>query len=359
MESKNDELNFLDMKLSDAYLEHHGVKGMKWGVWNAATRAKYLGGKIASVGAKSASVLGSAVGAVGRKAGNSASALGERIKARIGSAKAKSAQKKEEKKQAKIEAKEFKRQQKEELELHRKEIGMSKSAYNKLREQTLKSHDPEVVAKGMHTLTDAELETKLSRLDKESKINKWAYAEAEQREKVIQAKFKTITDSPVYKLTSDAVSKSAGILLTDTIVKNGLQPVLDQRVTYAANKSQNKFFDKHTGATRSESAETSAKAVTDKAIKSFKADYETKMERQNKASEASAESLANKYIKELKENRRDSSGRINSPNQSYYDDLKANRRDSSGRINTGNPQDDVYIDALRLTRRKPSGSLRL
>lgn len=25
----------------DAYLSHHGVKGMKWGVWNAETQAKY------------------------------------------------------------------------------------------------------------------------------------------------------------------------------------------------------------------------------------------------------------------------------------------------------------------------------
>ena len=26
---------------SEAYLEHHGIKGMKWGVWNAETKAKY------------------------------------------------------------------------------------------------------------------------------------------------------------------------------------------------------------------------------------------------------------------------------------------------------------------------------
>lgn len=28
---------------TDGYLEHFGVKGMKWGVWNAETRARYLG----------------------------------------------------------------------------------------------------------------------------------------------------------------------------------------------------------------------------------------------------------------------------------------------------------------------------
>jgi hypothetical protein len=30
---------------SDEYLAHHGVLGMKWGVWNEETRARYMGGK--------------------------------------------------------------------------------------------------------------------------------------------------------------------------------------------------------------------------------------------------------------------------------------------------------------------------
>lgn len=30
---------------SDAYLSHHGVKGMKWGVWNEETKARHTGGK--------------------------------------------------------------------------------------------------------------------------------------------------------------------------------------------------------------------------------------------------------------------------------------------------------------------------
>ena len=29
---------------SNAYLEHHGIMGMKWGVRNAETQAKYAGG---------------------------------------------------------------------------------------------------------------------------------------------------------------------------------------------------------------------------------------------------------------------------------------------------------------------------
>ena len=30
---------------SDGYLAHHGIKGMKWGVWNEDTRARRMGGK--------------------------------------------------------------------------------------------------------------------------------------------------------------------------------------------------------------------------------------------------------------------------------------------------------------------------
>lgn len=33
------------MNLSDPCLMHHGVKGMRWGVWNDETRARYAGGK--------------------------------------------------------------------------------------------------------------------------------------------------------------------------------------------------------------------------------------------------------------------------------------------------------------------------
>ena len=35
---------------SDAVLSHHGVKGMHWGIWNAATQAKY--GQTAPTGGK-------------------------------------------------------------------------------------------------------------------------------------------------------------------------------------------------------------------------------------------------------------------------------------------------------------------
>ena len=37
---------------SSAFLAHHGVKGMKWGVWNDETKSKYGGGDSSAKGAK-------------------------------------------------------------------------------------------------------------------------------------------------------------------------------------------------------------------------------------------------------------------------------------------------------------------
>lgn len=51
---------------SEAYLEHHGIKGMKWGVWNAETRARYAhtvkeSGKAALKSAATAALLNFAI----------------------------------------------------------------------------------------------------------------------------------------------------------------------------------------------------------------------------------------------------------------------------------------------------------
>jgi hypothetical protein len=44
---------------SDAYLSHHGTKGMKWGVWNAETMAKYGVGAGVGLARKAAGAGGS------------------------------------------------------------------------------------------------------------------------------------------------------------------------------------------------------------------------------------------------------------------------------------------------------------
>ena len=51
---------------STAYLEHHGIKGMKWGVWNEETRARRMGGGL-SIRKKSGSSEASSSGSGGYK----------------------------------------------------------------------------------------------------------------------------------------------------------------------------------------------------------------------------------------------------------------------------------------------------
>ena len=58
-----------------------------------------------------------------------------------------------------------------------KEAGVSRKArkeFMRLRQETLRAHDPEKVEKGMHTLTDMELDSKLKRLETEDKVRKIA-----------------------------------------------------------------------------------------------------------------------------------------------------------------------------------------
>lgn len=36
-------MNYIVIRTSDDHLEHHGILGMRWGVWNDETRARYTG----------------------------------------------------------------------------------------------------------------------------------------------------------------------------------------------------------------------------------------------------------------------------------------------------------------------------
>ena len=122
--------------MQNEYLAHYGVPGMKWGVRNAETLARY------------------ARDAGGRMRKKMASAAGEAFQ----NLKVKRANRKEAKRLA-------------------KEAGTSRKArreFIKLRKETLRAHDPDKVAKGMHTLTDMELDTKIKRLEAEEKVRKLA-----------------------------------------------------------------------------------------------------------------------------------------------------------------------------------------
>lgn len=167
-----------DDLLNSTPLEHHGTKGMKWGVWNAETRAKYLGG-------------------VKRFAGKKVSEAKEA-------------------REAKQKEKAAKKQAREDVKAQRKELGMTRAKYNELRETTLKSHDPKVVAKGMQTLTDAELDQKLERLRKEDQITKMYLEQSTRKHQEHKARNEAIKANPLYDVGMKALKKASKGLIDDS-----------------------------------------------------------------------------------------------------------------------------------------------
>ena len=184
-----------DDLLNSTPLEHHGTKGMKWGVWNAETRAKYLGG--------AARKISSAKTAVAKSAAKKVSEMKSSHSA---------------KKAAKAEEKAAKKQSKADVAEQRKELGMSRARYNQLRETTLKSHDPKVVAKGMHTLTDMELDKKLDRLKKEDQIARLSSEQATRKHQEHKARSEAIKANPLY---------SVGMNVAGRAIKNVTKGVVD------------------------------------------------------------------------------------------------------------------------------------
>ena len=175
----------------EASLEHHGIQGMKWGIWNAETRARYVGVP-RRAGKALQKKLSSASDSVAKGANAVKAKAGEKVAAR---------------KQAKVE----KKAQKEELAQQRKELGMTRAKYNELREQTLKSHDPRVVERGMQTLTDKELNAKIERLKKEETISRMAADQATRRHQENRARNEAIQSNPLYKIGKDVLYKKIGI----------------------------------------------------------------------------------------------------------------------------------------------------
>lgn len=166
-----------DDLLNSTPLEHHGTKGMKWGVWNAETRAKYLGGVKRFAGKKVSEVKGAH--------------------------------------EAKQKEKAAKKQAREDIKAQRKELGMTRAKYNELRETTLKSHDPKVVAKGMQTLTDAELDQKLERLRKEDQITKMYLEQSTRKHQEHKARNEAIKANPLYDVGMKALKKASKGLIDD------------------------------------------------------------------------------------------------------------------------------------------------
>jgi len=142
---------YVGTSFKDDYLLHYGVKGMRWGVWNAETSARYSGGTGSNRFSK----------------GDDSQGVGSRlIKRATDSVSTRLATRRA-------------------VSIRRKELGIksrkARKAFDKLREETLASTDPEVVAKGMRTLTDSELGEKIARMEKESAVTKLANEQARDR----------------------------------------------------------------------------------------------------------------------------------------------------------------------------------
>ena len=219
----------------DGHLEHHGTKGMKWGVRSRETLRKYgllkgTGSKLAksagnvkkAASAKAAQVSNlaalktkAAAASAKKVAGNASAFTKAKAKAYVDSKKSELAENRKEKAFAKTQS---------------KELGMKQRQFEKLREKTLKSHDPRVVAKGMHTLTDAELNDKLKRLRTENDIGALASAKTARKYQEINQLSDAIKKSVPYDLVSQPIKGAAKGIIYDKFYKAGLAPILDEKI---------------------------------------------------------------------------------------------------------------------------------
>lgn len=220
------------------HLAHYGVKGMHWGVWNAETRAKYS--RAASRGLK----------ASGQMAIKGAKAVYRKAKVRNAVSK---------------ERRTVRKQKASDRRAQRKELGMDPVKYNKLRRRTLKSHDPAVVARGMHTLTDEELGSKIRRLQQEDVVAKMASSRTQDAYRTRQARSQALAANPIYKLGEGYVKKIGDRALDTVLPKKGKK-----------SKGNSGKKSKGNSGNNNKGHDSSGKASNDKKSKngSKKIDYE-------------------------------------------------------------------------------------
>lgn len=162
-------------------IAHYGVKGMKWGVWNAETAARY-----------SHAIRKRVKGAKTRLSKHRSNVKAQRA---------------------------LKRARRKSISRNRKNVGMDPIAYNELRKKTLRSNDPEVIVRGMHTLTDDELDNKLERLRKEDAVYKMAQSRAQDAARTTQAKNQAFSSHPLAQMGRSYADQTFKRILDITIPK--------------------------------------------------------------------------------------------------------------------------------------------
>lgn len=184
------------------YLAHYGVMGMKWGVRNAETQRKYAG---ASGRSKTKKVANRALTATGRVIRTGAGKAVGRVTAA--------------------------HRNRKEVKALAKSVGTTRRGmkeFKKLRTQTLRAHDPELVERGMHTLTDSELNLKLTRLNTEKQVRDLA---ASKRNSVLDTQKKA---EEVKKARKERKNASLGATLIKT--------TYNATVNYAGKKAVDTLF---------------------------------------------------------------------------------------------------------------------
>lgn len=128
----------------EEFLAHYGVKGMRWGVIH-----KRLKKAISSGASRVSKVL-------------------EKKRAKHKKLKKEKAKLKKQRAEAKRKSNEQNKELARANGYGTDPAGMKK--FNDVRRTTLTSHDPATIAKGMHTLTDSELKSKINRMKLESEV---------------------------------------------------------------------------------------------------------------------------------------------------------------------------------------------
>ena len=199
--------------MEDEHLAHHGIMGMKWGVRKERdgsprkTLRSRVGDSIKRFGTVTSQTVNSA---------KSAYASMQKVKIA-------KRQKKVANKMAKDYAKAQKKMDKELLSHDTR----------KQREVALTTHDPVVLKKYMHLLTDDELKSRYDRIDMENKITNLAVKKSDRSYEVFKKRADWAMNSPVGKaaiaLGSEYVRKRAG-----------LNQYATERIKNAASSASNK-----------------------------------------------------------------------------------------------------------------------
>lgn len=212
-----------EFKMDDS-LEHHGTKGMHWGVWNDETKRKYgvLGPKrqqssspeTAEPSKPKKNLAQKGVELVKQKRQEK---VNKQLEAKRAEEEAAAAEEAKKARDAEVQAK----------------YGLSAEKYEKLRNAALNSNDPTVVAKGMKFLTDDELNAKIDRLERESKIKSMAASQRTSEANAKKAELERKKQTLPYRL-GEAAAKNIVNQVTGAALNKGVMPVVNAMSESAA-----------------------------------------------------------------------------------------------------------------------------